>query len=126
MSVLSIRRRPPVWIALLAMLWQLLLPWSPALANDGLVGELIPVCTSTGLKWIAPGDSTPTETGVHQDRTHCALCVFGDFHPALHDAREPLAVLAAASSAPRATDVPAPHTAPPHAIPPSRAPPLHA
>ena len=126
MSVLSIRRRPPVWIALLAMLWQLLLPWSPALAHDALDGELIPVCTSTGIKWIASSDAAPAESGVHQDRTHCALCVFGDFHPILHDAREPLVVLAAASSEPLIMDVPRPYVTAPHATPPSRAPPLHA
>lgn len=88
MNAVSRRRRLSVRIALLAMLWQLLLPWSQAhSAADGLV----PVCTATGLKWVAL-DDTSDESRADSERKRCALCWFEHQTPALLDAHDPLIV----------------------------------
>jgi hypothetical protein len=106
------------------MLWQLLLPWSPVLASDAAAGELIPVCTSVGLKWIAPDDGAPGESHADPDRTHCALCCFEPSAPVLHDTRDPLAHVPVVVCATFTPSAGSPADTRPGIPPPIRAPPF--
>jgi len=113
-----------VWLAALAMLWQALLPLSAASAAAG-PGDRVPVCTSTGLKWMVVGDEAPAHQVAHDGQSHCALCYFDQDSPALHDARTPLAVPATGTVAQILHAAPLPHSIHLAAPPPSRGPPSY-
>ncbi|MFO7188906.1 MAG: hypothetical protein DIU74_004385 [Pseudomonadota bacterium] len=114
------RRRLPIWIVALSLLWQLLLPWSQA---RSATGELVPVCTTTGLQWIALHDA-PASQGQSDRDQHCALCWLGHEGPGLHDARGAPTHTVAITRAARATPAIRPAGSEPGVPPPIRAPPF--
>jgi len=68
------RRSWCVWLAMLAIAAQALLPLVHAsIARAAPAGERIPVCTALGLVWIDAGDSAPGG-GDARDHRHCPLC----------------------------------------------------
>ncbi|MFN7888108.1 MAG: DUF2946 family protein [Betaproteobacteria bacterium] len=76
-SALVARRRHQawrVWLAVLAIATQVLLPLVHAsIARAAPAGERIPVCTALGLLWIDAGDSAPGG-GDARDHRQCPFC----------------------------------------------------
>lgn len=110
------------------MLWQMLLPLSSAFAAtlpaQGEQGEQHAACHAMEQDAQTAHRQMPADHGSHH-RTHCALCFLQGGTPALHDARNPLAIVATGSYVQHEAIVLHTHRLHFSAPPPSRAPPAH-
>ena len=128
-QLFSRRCRRRAWVVVLAMLWQMLLPLSSAFAASqpahGEQAEQHAACSAMEHVAHSADQQMPADHGSHH-RTHCALCFLqGGGALALHDARNPLLVVAIGTYVLPEAVLPRTHSIQFSAPPPPRAPPVY-